>query len=148
MQHPQVLSPKSQVRFEDQIRKDRLYNVIHEWQEDDAHSPAFLFEGDELRGIDNDDEEEEDVEGGGQGDGDKPILPSEAQLTLLCLNYLCDLRRSYDYVDGNDTCDGRVLCHAKGLDPDCIALAVWALSRGVCWSTSDTAWSYSTGEGK
>eukprot|EP00984_Skeletonema_dohrnii_P019404 scaffold9263_cov84-Skeletonema_dohrnii-CCMP3373.AAC.1 len=48
-------------------------------------------------------------------------LPTEAQLTLLCLDYLRSLRRSYQ--------NPQDLFHGEGLHADYISLAVWSLSR-------------------
>lgn len=47
-------------------------------------------------------------------------LPSEAQLVLLCLDYLRDLRRSYTEQD---------LVVAEGLDADYLSAAIYSLSR-------------------
>jgi tetratricopeptide (TPR) repeat protein len=47
-------------------------------------------------------------------------LPSEAQLALLCLDYLRDLRRSYTPQD---------LVVAEGLDADYLSAAIYSLSR-------------------
>lgn len=47
-------------------------------------------------------------------------LPSEAQLVLLCLDYLRDLRRSYKEQD---------LVVAEGLDADYLSVAIYSLSR-------------------
>lgn len=56
------------------------------------------------------------------------VLPTEAQLTLLCLDYLRSLRRSYQYKS-----DMRL---GEGLDADYIALACWALNRAFVPSTA------------
>eukprot|EP00536_Pseudo-nitzschia_multiseries_P000073 jgi/Psemu1/282070/fgenesh1_pg.2_\ len=48
-------------------------------------------------------------------------LPTESQLTLFCLDYLRDLRRTY--VDPQDMLD------AEGLHADWLTLAIYALSR-------------------
>eukprot|EP00956_Cyclotella_meneghiniana_P009609 scaffold13251_cov78-Cyclotella_meneghiniana.AAC.5 len=47
-------------------------------------------------------------------------LPTETDLTLLCLDYLRELRRSYTPSE---------LWEAEGLDADYLSLAVWSLSR-------------------
>mmetsp|Transcript_9599 Transcript_9599/g.28658 ORF Transcript_9599/g.28658 Transcript_9599/m.28658 type:complete len:742 (+) Transcript_9599:252-2477(+) len=52
---------------------------------------------------------------------DYEYLPSESQLTLFCLDYLRDLRRTY--VDPQDMLD------AEGLHADWLTLAIYALSR-------------------
>ena len=49
------------------------------------------------------------------------LLPTEAQLTLLCLDYLRSLRRSYQ--------NPQDLVNGEGLHADYISLAVWSLSR-------------------
>jgi len=69
--------------------------------------PLFLFDG------------ELDSPSNNNGNGASDI-PSETQLTLLCLDYLRDLRRCYS---------AKELWEAEGLDADYLALAVWALSR-------------------
>ena len=56
-------------------------------------------------------------------------LPTEAQLTLLCLDYLRSLRRSYQYKS-----DMKL---GEGLDADYIALACWALNRAFVPSTGN-----------
>jgi len=48
-------------------------------------------------------------------------LPTEAQLTLLCLDYLRSLRRSYQ--------NPQDLLNGEGLHADYISLAVWSLNR-------------------
>jgi len=48
-------------------------------------------------------------------------LPTEAQLTLLCLDYLRSLRRSYQ--------NPQDLLNGEGLHADYISLAIWSLSR-------------------
>jgi tetratricopeptide (TPR) repeat protein len=52
---------------------------------------------------------------------DESGLPSEAQLTLLCLDYLRSLRRSYQ--------NKQDLLNGAGLHADHISLAIWSLSR-------------------
>ena len=52
---------------------------------------------------------------------EKEYLPTESQLTLLCLDYLRDLRRAYD--------DPRDMLEAEGLHADWLTLAIYALSR-------------------
>jgi hypothetical protein len=47
-------------------------------------------------------------------------LPSEAQLVLLCLDYLRDLRRSYSKED---------LLDAEGINADYLSVSIYALSR-------------------
>ncbi|KAI2510984.1 hypothetical protein MHU86_3456 [Fragilaria crotonensis] len=47
-------------------------------------------------------------------------VPSEAQLVLLCLDYLRDLRRSYTEQD---------LVSAEGIDADYLSVAIYSLSR-------------------
>lgn len=47
-------------------------------------------------------------------------LPTEAQLVLLCLDYLRDLRRSFDAQD---------LVAAEGIDADYLSVAIYSLSR-------------------
>ena len=47
-------------------------------------------------------------------------LPSEAQLVLLCLDYLRDLRRTYNEQD---------LVVAEGIDADYLSVAIYSLSR-------------------
>ncbi|KAL3800460.1 hypothetical protein HJC23_011697 [Cyclotella cryptica] len=69
--------------------------------------PLFLFDG------------EPDATSNSNGAGASDI-PSETQLTLLCLDYLRDLRRAYS---------AKELWEAEGLDADYLSLAVWALSR-------------------
>ncbi|VEU36558.1 unnamed protein product [Pseudo-nitzschia multistriata] len=58
-------------------------------------------------------------------DGDvgveREYLPSEGQLTLLCLDYLRDLRRTY--IDPQDLLD------SEGLHADWLTLAIYALNR-------------------
>ena len=101
-------------------------------EENEGHSGLFLFESgewsdDDSTSSDNDEESGADEAAGGHGgqqhtnNNESILLPSETQLTLLCLDYLRDLRRSYQYNDD--------LLNAEGLDGDYIALAVWALSR-------------------
>jgi tetratricopeptide (TPR) repeat protein len=68
-----------------------------------------LFQDDELTEATN---EREEVGVGG--------LPSEAQMVLLCLDYLRDLRRSYTAQD---------LVIAEGLDADHLSVAIYSLSR-------------------
>ena len=127
------------------MRKERLMDQVHEWNDDEEHSPHFLFEDHDLEDFDDDDDdgrkEDEEIDGGGSGGGGgdgrrSARMPTEAQLVLLCLDHLRDLRRSYDVNDIDDDGDvGRYagrqhpLRIAEGLDPDCIALAAWALSR-------------------
>jgi tetratricopeptide (TPR) repeat protein len=48
-------------------------------------------------------------------------LPTEAQLTLLCLDYLRSLRRSFQ--------NPQDLLNGEGLHADYISLAIWSLSR-------------------
>jgi tetratricopeptide (TPR) repeat protein len=48
------------------------------------------------------------------------VLPSEAQLILLCLDYLRDLRRSYSKEDLRD---------AEGINADYLSVSIYALSR-------------------
>ncbi len=52
---------------------------------------------------------------------EKEYLPTESQMTLLCLDYLRDLRRAYK--DPQDMLD------AEGLHADWLTLAIYALSR-------------------
>jgi len=52
---------------------------------------------------------------------EKECLPTESQLTLVCLDYLRDLRRAYN--DPQDMLD------AEGLHADWLTLAIYALSR-------------------
>src|SRR5210317_1032849 len=52
---------------------------------------------------------------------DESGLPSEAQLTLLCLDHLRSLRRSYQSKQD--------LLNGAGLHADHISLAIWSLSR-------------------
>lgn len=52
---------------------------------------------------------------------EKEYLPTESQLTLLCLDYLRDLRRAYN--------DPRDMLEAEGLHADWLTLAIYALSR-------------------
>lgn len=118
----QVISPTSQVRFEDEQRQQQQQS----WAAgNDEYSPSFLFEDGEWSEseVDNDDDNDNDSDAsqGGKVSNDQPILPTEAQLTLLCLDYLRDLRRSYPNSDD--------LYNAEGLDADYIALAAWSLSR-------------------
>jgi len=80
------------------------------------HSPRFLFEEEKWIETDNDDDVED-----GAGDIPPRAIPSEAQLALLCLDYLRDLRRSYQHKED--------LLNAEGLDADYLALAAWSLSR-------------------
>ncbi|KAL7550220.1 hypothetical protein ACHAWF_013470 [Thalassiosira exigua] len=115
------LSPTSTVRFQEE--------EDFEEEEEGAHSPSFLFEEGEIsRASDEEGAEEEAVEEDGGGDdrgeerGPRPRpLPSEAQLALLCLDHLRDLRRSYPRKQD--------LRDAEGLDADYVALAAWSLSR-------------------
>lgn len=53
-------------------------------------------------------------------DVDDEELPSEAQLVLLCLDHLRDLRRSYSKED---------LLDAEGMDAHYLSVAIYALSR-------------------
>ncbi|KAL3759543.1 hypothetical protein ACHAWU_000842 [Discostella pseudostelligera] len=122
-QQQQVISPTSQVRFEDELRQQQQQQS---WTAgNDEHSPSFLFEDGEWSEseVDNDDDNDNDTDAsqGGKVSDTQPILPTEAQLTLLCLDYLRDLRRSYPNHDD--------LYNAEGLDADYIALAAWSLSR-------------------
>ncbi|KAL9189938.1 hypothetical protein ACHAXT_009613 [Thalassiosira profunda] len=103
------LSP-SQVRFEEKSDDPPP-------AEGGSHSPSFLFD-------DGDWSDGRDEEGGGDraaGGARAPTLPSEAQMALLCLDYLRDLRRTYQHKED--------LLHAEGLDADYIALAAWSLGR-------------------
>jgi len=52
------------------------------------------------------------------------IIPTEAQLTLLCLDYLRSLRRSYQ--------NPQDLFHGEGLHADYLSLAIWSLNRAFC----------------
>ena len=66
-------------------------------------------------------------------------LPSETELTLLCLDYLRDITRTYAHYQhtheradgGNTTTTGQpsLLQQAEGLDPNYITMACWALNR-------------------
>lgn len=47
-------------------------------------------------------------------------IPTEAQLVLLCLDHLRDLRRAYDPID---------LQESEGLNADYVSLSIYALSR-------------------
>lgn len=88
---------------------------------DSSDSPSFLFDDDgtALPGL-------EDEEGGGPHYAERHAVPTESQLTLLCLDYLRDLRRAYP--------EGEDMVNAEGLDADYVALAAWALSRAfVRW---------------
>lgn len=63
-------------------------------------------------------------------------LPTESQLTLFCLDYLRDLRRTY--------ADPKDLLDAEGLHADWLTLAIYALSRsfsmqGALKSTEENA---------
>ena len=63
-------------------------------------------------------------------DNDATPAPSEAELVLLCLDYLRDLRRSYAHTAGSgDPQEVDLLREAEQLDGDWISLAVYALSR-------------------
>lgn len=132
----QVLSPASQVRFEDEQRQHQNNHQQQQQQllgaGEDEHSPSFLFEEGEWSeseadydDIDIDTVANDNMSAGGASHGNgknSPVLlPSETQLTLLCLDYLRDLRRSYPNSDD--------LRNAEGLDADYIALAAWSLSR-------------------
>ena len=94
--------------------------LVHEWRDDDEYSPAFLFEEGDVQNVDRYDDIDDELVSGKDSGGETAILPTEAELVLLCLDHLRDLRRLY-----NDDS----LRHTEGLDPDCIALAAWALSR-------------------
>ena len=61
--------------------------------------------------------------------------PSEAELVLLCLDHLRDLRRSYPTAGGDPKADP--LREAAQLDGDWISLAVYALSRSFVGSGPD-----------
>ena len=54
-------------------------------------------------------------------DVDDEELPSEAQLVLLCLDHLRDLRRAYP--------NKQDLLQTEGLDADYLSVAIYALSR-------------------
>ena len=83
---------------------------------DTADTPSFLFEDDATPA----------EEAGPRAE--RHAVPTEAQLTLLCLDYLRGLRRAYPDRRGED------LGNAEGLDADYVALAAWALSRAfVRW---------------
>lgn len=98
--------------------------LVHEWRDDDEYSPAFLFEEGDVENVDRYDDIDDNLEGGGNVGGETTILPTEAELVLLCLDHLRDLRRLYD-----DDSSSSILRQSEGLDPDCIALAAWALAR-------------------
>lgn len=109
-----MLSPGSQVRFEEE-----------ESRQSSQHTPHFMFDRGEWSDSENEDSRgrERDQEGGeGAEASDKTILPTEAQMVLLCLDYLRDLRRSYPHHADD-------LANAEGLHPDYISLAAWSLSR-------------------
>lgn len=106
---PSVTSP-SQVRFGASSTPND--NVPYD-------PPMFLF----------DDEWEDGDDGLPQ---QQQGIPTEAQLTLLCLDYLRDLRRSYSSSSNNNNGDDDVddaLAQAEGIDSDYLSLAIWALSR-------------------
>ena len=131
-----ALSPTSQVRFQEETVAKNHPKRPKEHNSKRSHSPTFLFE----RGEWNDSEDEEDYNNielvddndtdsrdCGEGTRTGPTattpatIPSEAQLCLLCLDYLRELRRSYQHKYD--------LLNAEGLDADCITLAAWSLSR-------------------
>jgi len=57
----------------------------------------------------------------GVRDAEKEYLPTESQMTLFCLDYLRDLRRSYN--------DPQDMLNAEGLHADWLTLAIYALNR-------------------
>ena len=65
--------------------------------------------------------------------------PSEAELVLLCLDHLRDLRRSYPATGTSSDPQGQgdLLREAEQLDGDWISLAVYALSRSFVGSGPD-----------
>ena len=75
---------------------------------------------------------------GSTNDDDASSSPSEAELVLLCLDHLRDLRRSYPPTGtSSDPQAGDPLREAEQLDGDWISLAVYALSRSFVGSGPD-----------
>lgn len=54
-------------------------------------------------------------------DAENEYLPSESQMTMMCLDYLRDLRRAYN--------DPKDMLNAEGLHADWLTVAIYALSR-------------------
>ena len=106
------LSPMSQVRFEEEDDEEN---------DDEERTPSFMFESGEWSSSSSNDNSDDDDENQ-ENQTASTILPTETQLTLLCLDYLRNLRRSYSQHPDD-------LINAEGLHPDYIALAAWSLSR-------------------
>jgi tetratricopeptide (TPR) repeat protein len=67
--------------------------------------------------------------GGGERDHLEAVVPCEAELVLLCLDYLRDLRRAYEPQD---------LLEAEGLHADYLSVAIYSLSRSFVSPSSLT----------
>ena len=110
----------------------------HEEEDHHPHHPHNHHNHDEQDPDNGPDEEEEEEDSGPEQDeededphhssveeaADRHVqLPTEAELVLLCLDYLRDLPRSFS---------SQALLQTQGLQAEYITLACWALTRAFC----------------